>query len=119
MEKRRDPLTNELFEPKRRNQRFATAENRIRYHNELQAKKRDELAPYTRAINKNIRILEELMEGKNKEWFHMAFLLGKGYTFNAYTDVVFRDGKRCARVYHYIIREEDHRPYLCITRHEN
>ncbi|MBR9847300.1 MAG: hypothetical protein GYB35_14895 [Algicola sp.] len=80
----RDPLTNEEFEPKRSNQRFARPQNRIKYYNLKANLERKENAFFDKPLKKNLKVLNELMEGKTDEVFHKEFLKGKGYDFNFY-----------------------------------
>ena len=53
-----DPYTGETFEAKRRNQLFATRQNRIDYHNEQAALLRDEKAPANSPLHRNLQILK-------------------------------------------------------------
>ena len=77
--KKLDALTKEEFVPKRINQRFAKASNRIKYHNEKAKELRHSLSFVYKPLQKNLMILNELMSNENEKKFHKQFLLGKGY----------------------------------------
>ena len=100
---KRDPLTKEEFLPKSISQRFATPENRIKFHN-LNAKLLRHSSAY---INKpqhvNLRILNELMKGKKEDEFHKQFLLGKGFSFKVHNHFNVHDGKNHYALYQYTI----------------
>ena len=78
---RNDLLTNEEFIPTRNNQKFACPENRIKYHNIKANEFRHSIAYFKKPLVKNIKILDEIMNGKKEIEIHKQFLLGKGYSF--------------------------------------
>ena len=102
--KRNDLLTGEAFYPSRITQKFACAENRIKYHNQKANKLRHSVMFVNSPLQKNLRILNEIMVGKNKGAFHKQYLLGKGYSFDVLTHFEVLDGKRTACVYHYTLQ---------------
>lgn len=100
---KRDPLTKEEFLPKSISQRFASPENRIKFHN-LNAKAlRHSSAFINKPLHVNLRVLNELMKGKNKAFFHKEFMLGKGFSFEVLTNYTEWEGKRYPQVYKFII----------------
>lgn len=102
--KRNDLLTGETFHPSRITQKFARAENRIKFHNQKANKLRHSIMFVTSPLQKNLRILNEIMAGKNKGAFHKQFLLGKGYSFDVLTHYEIFEGKRTACVYNFVLQ---------------
>jgi hypothetical protein len=100
---RTDLFTGEPFYPSRITQKFACADNRIKYHNRKANKLRHSIMFINNPLYKNLRILNELMKGKNNGTFHKQFLLGKGYAFDVLTHFENFDGKRTACIYQYAI----------------
>ena len=78
--KRNDLLTGEGFYPSRITQKFASAKNRIKYHNNKANKLRHSVMFVNTPLQSNLRILNELMKEKEKATFHKQYLLGKGYS---------------------------------------
>jgi hypothetical protein len=102
--KRNDLLTGETFYPSRITQKFARAENRIKFHNQKANKLRHSVMFVNSPLQKNLRILNEIMAGKTKGTFHKQYLLGKGYSFDVLTHYENFEGKRTACLYHYTIQ---------------
>jgi hypothetical protein len=108
-----DPYTGLTFEAKRRNQVFATRQNRIDYHNEQAAQLRDEKAPLNKPLHENLKILKSLMEGKKEARFHKEFMLGGGFSFMHNTHSVEYKGKVVFAIYGYLwYREVDEKGHL-------
>lgn len=103
METARDPLTREIFYKKRNNQKFASAENRIFYHNKRANKLRQVMNGFNRPLFVNHKILSEIMEGKSKAIFHKQFLLGKGFTFGVFTHYTDWEGRSIPSLYSFLI----------------
>ncbi|PKG44021.1 hypothetical protein [Psychroflexus sp. MES1-P1E] len=99
----KDPFTCEEFEPKRKNQRFANSKNRIDYHNMKANKLREEKASMDKPLSENLKILKDIMKGKNKHTVHKEFLRGKGYNFEVYNGMYKNGTDRGYRVYNYIL----------------
>ncbi|MBC5773137.1 hypothetical protein H8S95_03600 [Pontibacter sp. KCTC 32443] len=87
METRLDLLTGEEFTPGRRNQRFASRENQVRYNNLLAQQKRDAKRPLDRALDTNRTILKRLLGEAKSVTFSREYLMGAGYDFTAYTQI--------------------------------
>ena len=102
MEKR-DKLTGQLFYPKRSNQVFASAKNRIRYHNNLACIARKERAYIDRILYRNFKILKELLGNEKEVIIHREFLLGKGFTFSAFTHYHELNNIQYHATYNYVI----------------
>ena len=84
-EKRKDPLTGQEFQPKKKSQRFATPANRIQFNNWKAAKVRDQKSAWDNALRKNFLILKELMGNEKEKMFNKMFLEGKGFSFTVNT----------------------------------
>ena len=100
---KKDLLTGESFEPKRKNQNFANRQNRIKYHNRKATKLRHSVAHINQPLHRNLRILNGLMEEQTTKKFHRQFLLGKGMNFNVLTHYDKVNEKNVACIYHYAI----------------
>jgi len=101
--KRKDMLTGQEFYPSRITQKFACADNRIKYHNIKANKLRHSVMYVNSPLHKNLRILNEIMQGKDKGIFHKQFLLGKGYSMGVLTHYNEIEGKQISCVYYYSI----------------
>lgn len=82
---RNDLLTGEQFKPKRINQKFSSSKNRIKFYNQKASELRHSMMFINVPLQKNLKILNELMIGKNIQKFNKQYLLGKGYSFNVFT----------------------------------
>ena len=98
-----DPLTKQEFYPKRISQRFATPQNRIKYHNDKAKKLRHSSAYINKPLHINHRILIELLEGKKEAVFHKQFLIGKGFSFSVNTHIEDYNGKKRYAIYEFVI----------------
>jgi hypothetical protein len=84
---KKDPLTGEEFVAKRANQRFATAENKIRFHNRKNAEINKERAFIDRPCKQSHLILKELHNPKSDNIYNRYFLEGKGLRFDAFNRI--------------------------------
>ena len=100
---RKDLLTGESFLPKRINQKFTNAKNRITYHNKKANELRQSVSYINKPLHINVRILNEIMKAKKEATFHKQFLLGKGFSVNVHTHFEEYDGKNQFAIYQYII----------------
>lgn len=105
----KDPLTGEEFIPKRINQRFASAENRIKYNNKEATNLRKERAKITSPLHKNHRLLRKLMADKDEITYSHDFFKGYGIRFSTIT--------------HYEKLDKEHHPciyeFICIQNQQN
>ena len=101
--KRQDLLTKEEFIPSRINQKFAKAENRIKYYNDKANEFRHSIAYLNKPLNRNIKILDELMNGNIETIHHKQYLLGKGFSFGIYTHIEQYDNKNQFAIHSYLI----------------
>ncbi len=81
----KDPLTNELFIPKRFNQRFSCRANQIAFNNNKARNIRKQTSYINTPLQKNFKILNEFLSKQNEITVHKQYLLGKGFTFEVYT----------------------------------
>ena len=95
-----DPLTGEEFLPKRRNQRFASRQNQVRYNNQVAQQKRDAKRPLDQALDRNRSILLRLLGSAQSVTHSHDFLRGAGYNLEAFTQT-----KRQANVILYCVYE--------------
>ena len=102
-----DLLTGEEFYAKRINQNFASAQNRIRYHNKRATELRRRTSYINKPLHLNIKILNDLMEGNSTKTFHKQFLLGKGFNFSIHTHVEEYKGNRYYAIYNFLIGHQE------------
>lgn len=100
IELRTCPLSNEEFLPTRNNQVFSSKENRIIFHNQQNNQIRKRLSFINKQLLLNLRILINVLDGKNETILHKQFLLGKGFSFSVFT--------------HFIISESSNNYCYCI-----
>ena len=98
-----DPLTNEKFIPKRINQRFASASNRIRFNNKVANVLRQERAKINVPLYKTHRLLKALMGSKNEAEFSNDFLDGYGLQFNVFNHFTTIKGVSYPCVFEFVI----------------
>ena len=112
---RTDPLTGESFRPKRRNQKFANAINRMRYNNNLQYEKRLLKSFVDKALSKNFDIIHSLLDNKKSITITERELLEKGYDFMYFTHYArVEDNYHCC-IYKYVILEISEKTYKIIN----
>ncbi|MBL4593473.1 MAG: hypothetical protein JKX68_06620 [Flavobacteriales bacterium] len=103
----KDPLTGELFSPKRSNQLFASGENQIRYNNLKAQETRKVKASIHRYLDKNRTILSIVL-GNNKEVIQSRdFLLGAGFYFAYHTHNIRKNNEIWKCVYDYAYRSNE------------
>jgi hypothetical protein len=102
-----DPYTGEEFDPKRRNQKFATPENRIACNNAKAAMAREERSIIDKPLHVNYRILKDLMAGGlNEVTISQERLIGKGFDFRVHNNVEKYQDKLHYCVYEYVLVQE-------------
>lgn len=85
------PYSNKTFKAKRQNQVFASAEDRIAYHNEQNNFLRKKLSFINKQLLKNYKIADALLGDFNDVSVHKQFLRGKGFSFQMFTHVSQKD----------------------------
>jgi hypothetical protein len=101
--KRQDLLTKEEFIPSRINQKFAKAQNRIKFYNDRANEFRHSISYISKPLYTNIKILNALMKGKKEAAFHKQFLLGKGFSIGLHTHLELYENKNQFAIHKYII----------------
>ena len=101
--KRRDLLTKEEFIPSRINQKFIRPANRIKYYNNKANELRHHVAYINKPLHCNLRIINQLMQGKSEAVFHKQFLIGKGVAIGIHTHIEEYDNKKHFALYQYIL----------------
>ena len=104
---RKDPLTDEIFSPKRSNQRFATRKNQIDYNNIKARNKRQKKAPLDKVLDKNRNILANILLEKNALKKSKEFLLGAGFNFKVFNRSIRSNGKNYQCIYEYGVCVEE------------
>lgn len=102
-EKRKDPLTGEVFIPKKKTQRFASSENRIKFNNQLATDLRERRAVIDKKINLNHRILLQELDDKDEVILHEMYLEGRGFSFLVFNHIVEHEGVNRNCIYEFII----------------
>lgn len=101
--KKTDPLTGEVFSAKP-NQKFKSAENRIRYNNNNSIRHRKLISKTAKPLNTNIKVLERLLKNEEEKTFHKEYLRGAQIDLNICTGFVSEKGKNYPCIYHYMIK---------------
>jgi len=109
---RTDPYTGETFTPKRNNQFFALPENQIAFNNRKAAIKRKEKANIDKPLDKNRRILKQLLGTEKAIMKSKEFLLGSGYNFRYFTHQVLVENEKADCIYEYVIKKKENQNYL-------
>ena len=99
-----DPLTGEEFVAKRANQRFASVENKIRFHNRKNAEINKERAFIDKPCKQSHLILKVLYNAKSDNIYNRYFLEGKGLRFDAFNRIVDTKYGKLHAYYEYAIR---------------
>lgn len=115
--RQKDPLTGELFFPKRANQKFVRPENRIKFNNDAA----NELRKQREYINKPIHIVhikvKKLMDGRNETEFSIDFLRGYGLNFNVFNHYVLYNGIQCPAIFEFVFIIDNVNKKVKIIRH--
>jgi len=98
-----DLLTGQKFEALRINQKFVTPQNRIKFYNQKANQFRQSVSYINKPLHVNVRILNDLLTGKNEAIFHKQFLMGKGFSFGVHTHYVEHNKNTHIAIYQYLI----------------
>jgi len=102
-----DPYTLTQFNPKRSNQKFESVANRIAFHNKKAKELRDRKKAVDSHLEKNRKILEELLKEEKMVIKSKEFLLGKGFNFGYITHTVYYNGLTLKCIYHFGFIQHD------------
>ena len=97
------PYSGITFEPKRKDQVFATPRERMKYHNEFAADLRRIKAPVDKALEKNFIILSEFLNEGDTQSFNKEFLIKKGYNTSYFTHIDNYQENFVMCLYHFYI----------------
>lgn len=100
-----DPLTKERFIPKKSSQRFASADNRIRFNNRKASILNQERAFFDKPCKQSQIILQKLDGSKLDNIFHREFLKGMGLSLYAYNHIVEINNEKIIAYYGYALRK--------------
>ena len=103
MQTKTDPQTGEKFIPKRRNQKFATIQNRVAYNNNKAHVERESKAYIDLPLKANHRVLSSLLKAGETKSFSKEYLKGKGFSNNVFSHYEFYDNKNCISIYDFIL----------------
>lgn len=113
----KDKLTNQEFYPKRKNQRFSSAKNRVNYHNKIARQVTAEKAFINEPLNKNHKILMSLLNEFEILVVERKKLIELGYNFNAFTHIENYNGHACSGLFNFcVIQEIDSIENITIVR---
>jgi len=97
------PYTGEIFQPKRKNQVFASAKARRDYHNANAAELRKIKSPIDKALEKNFLILSERIKKGESKTFTKEELLMNGFNTSYFTHLDTLNGKTAPFLYHFAL----------------
>jgi hypothetical protein len=106
------PFSGELFPSKRKNQVFASAKNRRDFHNQRAAELRRIQSPINRHLEKNIRIVSELVKPGEQKTFVKSDLTKKGYNTSYFTHLDSLNGVNYMCLYQYFIKPSSNNELL-------
>ena len=113
----KDLLTGERFLPKRRNQKFESAKNRIKYNNAKALQIRANKENIDKPLKQNYKLLTELIKPDEVKTYSKEYLTGKGYNFSVFTHYDNYKGKNCLCIYNFILIDIlDNKPSISIYR---
>jgi len=97
------PYSGVQFEPKRRDQVFASPAYRRNYHNEIAAAERADEEDIA-VIRKNLKILKNLKINKGeRKSFEKQWLLKQGLDLSAITRLIMFENRTCSRIESYVL----------------
>ena len=99
----KDPLTGQVFIPKKISQKYASPENRIKHNNKKASLLRQERAFLDKHIHKNHLIIKEIYKEGSDNLFDEMWLKGKGFRFDATNRQVQYKGKYEHCVYNFML----------------
>ena len=116
--RQKDPLTGELFFPKRANQKFARPENRIKFNNDAANELRKEREHINKPIHSSHVKLRKLMDGRNEAEFSFDFMDGAEIDFNLFNNYVRHNEIKRRAIFEFIIIIDRFRKRIKVIRHD-
>ena len=114
-----DPLTGEQFYPSRYNQKFSCRKNQVAYNNVKARDIRHEKAPFDKAIEKNRKVLSNVLLNADSAKISRDYLLGAGFNFNVFNGSYQVDREKYQTVYHFAITRLNDGKFKVIKRERN
>jgi len=101
MKERKDPLTGEMFVPKRSNQKFASSENQIKYNNDKAKALREEKSEVNKILDKNLIAYKKALKSSDTIIKSGDFLEGAELNLKIFTHIREDEGKVFFMTYDY------------------
>jgi hypothetical protein len=101
----KDPLTGEIFYPKKISQRYANPANRIKHNNLKASKLKQQRAFLDKHFHKNHLIIKEIYVPRGHNIFNVFWMEGKGFQFGATNHKVDYKGTYRDCIYEFMILE--------------
>ncbi len=114
---RKDPLTGEIFVPKKVTQRFKNRVNQIKFNNQKQSARRAFLGILLKPLTKTHRILTEALGGEDTVTLHREWLEGAGADMTLFTHIETIDENSFQAIFNFKITSKDE--YYVITKLSN
>jgi hypothetical protein len=102
-EQRTDPYTGTEFTPKRYNQKFETRRNQIAFNNTKSREIRHQKYTVDKTLERNRRILANILNGAKSIVKSKDFLLGTGFIFGYFNKSMVQDNINYQCIYNYAI----------------
>lgn len=99
--------TGVAFKPRRSNQIFIDAKARSAFFNKKMKTIREKVEKTNKKLLKNFLILKEEIGDKREVVKHEEYLLGRGYSFNVFTNLIKYDDNIVGQVYDFLIEKID------------
>ena len=100
------------FIPKRENQIFASANNRIAYHNTINNAFRKKLSIINKELIKNYKLLDKLLAGQKEITINKYYLRGGGFSFKTFTHISSNEDTLVYGLYDICFHKLDNNEYL-------
>lgn len=105
---RTDPYDGTVFIPKRANQIFFSRENQIAFNNEKARKAKESTKDIDKALKKNRRICQDIINAEKKAVIVSKDLLkGAGFNFTVFNRSIRLDNKPCTCIYEFYLLQEN------------
>jgi hypothetical protein len=113
---RTDPFTSTEFTARRANQIHLSAQNRMKYWNHIYYSMRKEKEKVLIPINRNYKVLKELMDGLNEKTVNRYFLEGKGFNFTFFTHQRLINDEPMPCYFSFLIIKTDNPDFVIVKR---
>ena len=100
-----DLFTGQKFIPKRKNQKFATSQNRIAYNNNKAFLDKESRAFIDKPLKQNHKILLKLLKAGETKTFSKEYLDGAGFNTGVVSHYENFNTKSCPALYNFVLIE--------------